>query len=121
VQDAVICGHDRTFVAVLVFPNADACRTLCPDLPASAPVGELIAQAPLRARFQALLGELKRASTGSSNCVERALLLDTPPTLDTGELTDKGTISQRAVLRHRASLVDELFSEAPSPRVIRVG
>jgi feruloyl-CoA synthase len=41
--------------------------------------------------------------------------------LDTGELTDKGAISQRAVLRHRASLVDELFSEAPSPRVIRVG
>jgi feruloyl-CoA synthase len=119
VRDAVICGHDRGYVAVLVFPNVDTCRSLCPDLPAGASLGEVIAHAAIRRRFQALLDELGRASTGSSTRIERALLLDSPPMLDSGELTDKGAISQRAVLRHRAALVEELFAEPPSPRVIR--
>jgi feruloyl-CoA synthase len=47
------------------------------------------------------------------------MLMDEPPTLDTGELTDKGSINQRTVLAHRAALVDELYAEAPSPRIIR--
>ena len=36
-----------------------------------------------------------------------------------GELTEKGSINQRAVLRNRANLIDELY--AGSPRVIEVG
>jgi feruloyl-CoA synthase len=121
VRDAVICGHDRGYVAVLVFPNADACRSLCPDLPAGASLAEVVAHPAVRGRFQALLDELGRAGTGSSTRIARALLLDTPAMLDTGELTDKGAISQRAVLRQRAALVEELFAEPPSPRVIQAG
>jgi feruloyl-CoA synthase len=33
-------------------------------------------------------------------------------------MTDKGSINQRAVLKHRASLVEEVYAPAPSPRVI---
>jgi feruloyl-CoA synthase len=39
----------------------------------------------------------------------RALLLETPPSLDAGEMTDKGSINQRAVLKNRADLVEELY------------
>ena len=39
-----------------------------------------------------------------------------PPSIDRGEVTDKGSINQRAVLRHRADLVEELYRG--SPRVI---
>ena len=41
-----------------------------------------------------------------------------PPSIDLGEVTDKGSINQRAVLTHRAALVDALHDNA-SPEVIR--
>lgn len=43
-----------------------------------------------------------------------------PPSMDRGEMTDKGSINQRAVLRNRAALVEEVYADAPSPRVIRI-
>jgi feruloyl-CoA synthase len=36
-------------------------------------------------------------------------LLREPPSIDKGEVTDKGSINQRAVLTHRAALVDALY------------
>jgi feruloyl-CoA synthase len=50
----------------------------------------------------------------------RAMLTDTPPSLDAGEATDKGSINQRMVLKNRAALVDELYAEAPTERVIAI-
>jgi feruloyl-CoA synthase len=44
------------------------------------------------------------------------MLLDEPPSLDALEVTDKGSLNQRAMLKRRASLVDELY--AGSPRVV---
>jgi len=55
-------------------------------------------------------------ASGSSNRIARMLVLDEPPSLDAGEMTDKGSINQRAVLKRRAALVEELY--AGSPRVI---
>jgi feruloyl-CoA synthase len=36
-------------------------------------------------------------------------------------MTDKGSINQRAVLVHRARLVEELYAEPPGPDVIVAG
>jgi feruloyl-CoA synthase len=36
-------------------------------------------------------------------------------------MTDKGSINQRAVLRNRTALVDEIYGTPPSSRVIAVG
>ena len=44
-------------------------------------------------------------------------LLPIAPSLDRGEITDKGSINQRAVLRHHADLVAELYSAAPPAHV----
>ena len=41
-HDAVIAGHDRDFVTVLVFPALDACRELA-KLPATASAAETVA------------------------------------------------------------------------------
>ena len=46
-------------------------------------------------------------------------MLDEPPSIDAGEVTDKGSINQRAVLRHRAALVEELYA-LPSPASVIV-
>jgi feruloyl-CoA synthase len=70
--------------------------------------------------FAALLVKMAKASTGSSNRIVRMILLTDPPSMDTGEMTDKGSINQRAVLKNRAALVEELYADETSPRVIRI-
>jgi feruloyl-CoA synthase len=117
VRDVVIAGADRDFIAVLIFPDLEACRRLAPDLKDASPPA-IVAHESVRREFGFLLNSFARQATGSSNRVVRAILLDTPPSLDVGEATDKGTINQRMVLRHRAALVDELY--APSGRVITI-
>ena len=58
------------------------------------------------------------SSTGSSNRIARAMVLEEPPSLDGGEVTDKGTINQKAVLKNRRKLVEELYRDPPSARTI---
>jgi feruloyl-CoA synthase len=120
VKDVVIAGADRDFISVLIFPDLDACRRLAPDLGKDAGAAEIVAHEGVRREFRFLLGSLARESTGSSNRVARAILTDTPPSLDLGEATDKGSINQRMVLSHRAALVDELYAKTPSARVITI-
>jgi feruloyl-CoA synthase len=117
VRDVVIAGADRDFIAVLVFPDLDACRRLAPDLK-DANAADIVAHESVRREFGFLLGSFAKAATGSSNRVVRAILCDTPPSLDAGEATDKGSINQRMVLKNRAALVDELYSDQPSSRVL---
>jgi feruloyl-CoA synthase len=92
VRDVVIAGEGRNEVGALIFPAGNV------------PRNELVE------RLNTL------TSTGSSNRIARALVLEEPPSLDAGEMTDKGSINQRAVLRRRAALVHELY--AGSPRVL---
>jgi len=118
IQDAVIAGHDRAFVAALVFPNLSHCRTLCPDVPSIAPTRSLIDDYRVRQRFREILETLAGGSTGSSTLVARAVVLDEPPSFDAGEVTDKGSLSQKAVLKNRSDWVEELYAPNPPPRVI---
>jgi feruloyl-CoA synthase len=88
VRDVVIAGEGRSEVGALIFPASQASNT-------------------------ALLEKLKTLpSTGSSNRIARAMVLEEPPSLDAGEMTDKGTINQRAVLTRRAALVERLYSNS---------
>ena len=114
-KEVVIAGPDRDYIGVLVFPDIDACRELSPA-PGSA--SELLARPEVRAKFHERMVSMARESTGSSNRVVRAIVLDVPPSIDAHELTDKGSISQRAVLENRADVVDELYKG--SPRVISI-
>jgi feruloyl-CoA synthase len=117
-QDVVIAAPDRDYVAALIFPNVPLCRLLAPELPPDASVADLVAARPVRQAFERVLGELAAQSTGSSTYVARAMLLDTPPSLDAREITDKGSLNQKAVLQHRSAIVDELYAPALSSRVI---
>jgi feruloyl-CoA synthase len=117
-KDVVIAGADCDDIRVLVFPDVEVCRRLAPQLPQSSGPADVLAAAPVRATFRRLLKELASASTGSSSRIVAAILLAEPPSLDAGEITDKGSINQRAVLRRRASLVDDLYRAPPPPHVI---
>ena len=120
VRDAVFAGPDRDFIAVLVFPDIEACRKLAGLDPEAKPE-KIVADAKVRATFADMLHKLAAMSPGSSTRVERALLMAEPPSMDKGEATDKGSINQRAVLKNRAALVDELYATPLSSRVISAG
>jgi feruloyl-CoA synthase len=92
VRDVVIAGAERSELGALVFLAAKA------------------DPAELRTRLRSM------EASGSSNRIARLMVLDEPPSLDAGEMTDKGSLNQRAVLKRRAALVEELY--AGSPRVI---
>jgi feruloyl-CoA synthase len=119
-QDVVIAAPDRDFVGALIVPNLLMCATLCPDLGRDAAARDLVNDVRVRERFQTLLDDLARESTGGSTFVARAMLLDEPPSIDAREITDKGSLNQKMMLQNRAALVEELYAAVPSPRVLPV-
>jgi feruloyl-CoA synthase len=120
VRDVVVAGPDRDDIAALVFPDTQACRRFTPDLATDAPTEAVLNDPRVVKEFEFLLSTLAAKSTGSSNRVCRAILLSDPPSLDAGEVTDKGSINQRAVLKHRAALVEELYASPSPSRVISI-
>jgi feruloyl-CoA synthase len=64
---------------------------------------------------------LNAVAGGSSGRIERILMLEVAPSIDTGEMTDKGSLNQRRVLEVRAAEVAELYTDPPSPRVVTSG
>jgi feruloyl-CoA synthase len=106
IQDAVLTGINLKEVGAMIFPTP-AVRTLS-GLPADAPLAEVLASAPVQAKFQEIVNTLARSATGSANRIARLCLLAEPPTIDKGEITDKGSINQRSVLAHRAATVAAL-------------
>jgi feruloyl-CoA synthase len=103
-SDAVICGQDAEYVAALAWVNPAEAHDR-----SSADLREHLAQALHR------LNE----GAGSAARIERLLLLESPPSLDAGEITDKGYLNQRRCLECRAAEVARLYAEPPDPEVIR--
>jgi feruloyl-CoA synthase len=97
-QDAVVCGHDRDYVALICF-----CGTPLDD--------------DARRRLRDALAARNRRE-GSAAQVRRVVVAGEPPSIDAGEITDKGYLNQRAILLRRAALVERLYAEPPPADVI---
>jgi len=117
VRDVVIAGINRDHLSALVVLDLDGCRVVNPALPPddlAAAASDLIIRGAIRERLVGLMA----TSTGSSTRITRAALIDTPLSIDRGEITDKGSINQRAVLDHRSHLIEEIYSPTPAAHVI---
>ncbi len=117
VRDAVIAGINRDEIVALVVLDIDGCRLINPTLPLddlAATAADPLIRDAFRERFTTFLA----TATGSSTRITRAVLLDTPLSIDRGEVTDKGSINQRAVLEHRSGLIDDIYAPAPPAHVI---
>ena len=110
-------GERRSVAGALIFPNLSICRTIA-GLNGDATVGEVLGHQAVRERLKQALAKLAKESTGSSTFVARAMLMEEPPSPDLREITDKGSLNQKTVLANRAALVDEMYGEAVTPRVI---
>jgi len=118
VQDVVVTGLNRHEVGAMVFATPRL-RELA-GLPESALWAEVVAAPAVQTFFQDLVNRLAAASTGSANRVARLCVLLEPPTIDRGEVTDKGSINQRAVLQHRADVVEAMYNGSLSGLICAV-
>src|SRR5437763_3761524 len=120
VRDVVLAGINRDEISALAILDLDGCRLINPTLP----IDDLAATAAdplIRDAFAERFTKFLATSTGSSTRIARAILLDTPLSIDRGEVTDKGSINQRAVLDARAALIEALYSPTPPRQVITLG
>ena len=118
VQDVVIAGHDRDFVAALVFPNLPLCRGLCPDLGPTPRRARSLLDDPRvlaalpRARCEALAAQstrqldARRARASCSTCRRR---------IDARELTDKGSLEPEGRARRTARRGSTSCTPTPPP------
>ncbi|MYM26251.1 AMP-binding protein [Duganella sp. FT135W] len=112
VQDAVVTGHGRDELGLLLFPSP-AMRRLAGDQDGNMP-GELLAGHPaVREHIAQGLATMNQGK-GSASSAMRAAILSEQPDLGRGETTDKGYINQRAVLELRAHEVERLYGDGPS-------
>jgi feruloyl-CoA synthase len=117
VRDVVIAGLNRDEISALVVLDLDGCRLVNPELPPG-DIAAAAADPKVREAFFERFAKFLATSTGSSTKITRAALLDTPLSIDRGEVTDKGSINQRAVLEHRGALVEELYAPTPPAYVM---
>jgi feruloyl-CoA synthase len=122
IEDAVITGHDRDEIGLLIFPSLAGLRSLCPALGPEAPLGELVGQPAVRAALvEGLQRHNAQAGGSATTRIARCLLLTEPPSIDASEITDKGYLNQRAVLAKRAALVERLHADQTTADVIVIG
>ncbi|MEO1088171.1 MAG: acyl-CoA synthetase, partial [Acidobacteriota bacterium] len=115
-QDAVVAGHDRAFVALLAWPNLAACRALV-GADDETPADAVLADPEVRRRVVDGIRRHNAEAGGSSRRIARVLLMAEPASIDAGEITDKGYVNQAATLERRGALVEKLFSDPPPPEV----
>ncbi|MEQ8745919.1 AMP-binding protein [Pyruvatibacter sp.] len=114
-QDAVVCGLDKPYVALLAWPNMAAVAELAAGT--TTPTDMLRHPAVVEALRKKITAHNKKAG-GSSGRIKRVHLMTEPPSIDGHEITDKGYINQRATLERRAALVDMLYADDVADGVI---
>lgn len=116
VHDAVVTGHDRDAIGALVFIDVEHCRTVAAT--PAATLHDLVRDERVRRVLRERLATFAASATGSSTRIDRIVLVDTMPSIDSAELTDKGSLNQRAVLANRAPMVEDLYASSPPATVI---
>jgi len=89
------------------------------DGTACSEAGGLSVWKPALARLLAAFnGRSSIVTGGSSNRVQRLLVLDEPPSVAAGEVTDKRSLNTRRVLERRSADVARLYADPADPGVI---
>jgi feruloyl-CoA synthase len=117
IEDVVLTGLDRDWIGAILFLNVSSCRAAA-GVDESTGYAALAQHALLRQKLQKMLDALGRTSTGSATRVARAVVADSPASIDAGEVTDKGALSQGIVLRSRAETVERLYAQPVPPGVL---
>ena len=110
IADAVLTGHDREEIGLLIFPNAGGCASLVEDASGDLPLPELVARPEVREALRDGLKKHNAENGANSRRFAYALILTEPPSIDANEITDKGYVNQRAVLDNRPDQVARIYA-----------
>ncbi|MEO0044495.1 MAG: hypothetical protein RL329_3943 [Bacteroidota bacterium] len=109
IQDAVITGHDKSFLGAIIFPDLNFCKQLA-GLNAEVYLQMIVNQPIVLKALQTTLENLAKTSTGSSTLIRKAIFADFELSIDKGEISDKGSINQRMILVNRSTYVDKIYN-----------
>jgi feruloyl-CoA synthase len=110
IQDAVVTGHDRDEIGLLIIPNVAGMAMLA-NLNSDAPLSEILGNETARQILCDSLAAHNSQNPASSTRIARVVFLEDPLNIDAGEITDKGYVNQRAVLERRHALVEQLYRD----------
>lgn len=113
IQDAIVTGHDRDEIGLLIVPNIAGICELC-NIDADSELSKIASHDAMMSHLRAGLCDYNSANPASSRRICRVLILTEPLNIDAGEITDKGYVNQRAVLERRHSLVEQLYGNGAS-------
>jgi feruloyl-CoA synthase len=105
-QDAVITGENREFIAMLAWLNAAGCQKLTGR---EAPLCDLARHPAVREHVGRSIAQWNLRHGSSSQRIARILLLPDAPSIDANEITDKGYVNQRLALERRKADVERLY------------
>jgi feruloyl-CoA synthase len=106
IQDVVIAGLDKDYISVLLFLNTEACQALHENFVEK----DLLFSTPEVLSFiEKTIENLNKTATGSSTRIKKFIIASSPPNIDLGEITDKGSLNQRAVLKYRAAVIEQMY------------
>ena len=121
-QDAIVAGADREFVALLCWLNAAGCQKLigANAMKESAPTAlpELARHPVVREHIRRSMAQWNAAHPGSSERIARVILLPDAPSIDGNEITDKGYVNQRLALERRSADVERLHAREPDADIL---
>jgi feruloyl-CoA synthase len=116
-QDAVVAGADRAFIALLCWLNVAGCQKLI-GAGAPAVLADLACHPVVHEHVRRALAQWNATRAGSSERIARAMLLGDAPSIDANEITDKGYVNQRLALERRAAQVARLYADTPDEDLI---
>jgi feruloyl-CoA synthase len=119
VKDLVLCGQDQGHLGMLMIPDYAAARAAA-GLDESVPDADVLAHPAVRELILDRLADFAKTHPGSSTHVARAIFLDTPPSIDAGEITDKGSLNNAIIRERRAAFVEHLFTTIDNPAVMAI-
>ena len=119
IQDVVIIGHDRDYIAAIVFVNLENAIRIS-GLGKESKLGELVSHKLVREKLQQVLEYLASKSTGTATLIKRAALADFSLSIEKGEITDKGTINQRMIIQQYAEWISKIYREDLDHSVLEI-
>lgn len=106
-MEVVLCGENQAYLGALGWLNLEAARKLT-GLP-DASLEELNCHPKVRETVASSLARHNEQNSAQSRRIRRFILLDAPPSIDSGEMTDKGSVNQRKCQETRSEFVLNLF------------
>ncbi len=118
ISQAVALGSGEDFVGALIYPATDELQKWASEH--GIENGDPISNAAVRDFYATEIDRLNAHIEVKYQRIQRIVLTDREPTLACGELTPSGKLVRKAVIATHRDLLDDLFSQKPSDRVIVV-